>query len=95
VERLIREAIAFHLEGLRKAGEPIPEPTAVGTTLVERPPPDAGSRNAVHASPSRNGRSGALTMMGLTGQLSNLSERLQTLLPAVGSKLSLANALLV
>jgi len=37
VERLIREAIVFHLDGLRRAGEPIPEPTAVGTTLVEVP----------------------------------------------------------
>ncbi|HEY7604382.1 MAG TPA: type II toxin-antitoxin system HicB family antitoxin [Gaiellaceae bacterium] len=37
VEQLIREAIAFHLDGLRQAGEPIPEPTAVGTTLVEVP----------------------------------------------------------
>jgi predicted RNase H-like HicB family nuclease len=37
VERLIREAIAFHLDGLRQAGEPIPSPTAVGTTLVEAP----------------------------------------------------------
>jgi predicted RNase H-like HicB family nuclease len=27
-EREIREAIAFHLEGLRDAGEPIPEPTS-------------------------------------------------------------------
>ena len=25
-ERLIREAIAFHLEGLRETNEPIPEP---------------------------------------------------------------------
>ncbi len=25
-ERLIREAIAFHLEGLREADEPIPQP---------------------------------------------------------------------
>ena len=25
-ERLIREAIAFHLEGLRESDEPIPEP---------------------------------------------------------------------
>ena len=25
-ERLIREAIAFHVEGLREFGEPIPEP---------------------------------------------------------------------
>lgn len=37
VERLIREAINFHLDGLRDAGEPIPKPTAVGTTLVEVP----------------------------------------------------------
>jgi predicted RNase H-like HicB family nuclease len=37
VERLIREAITFHLDGLRRAGEPIPEPTAVGTTRVEVP----------------------------------------------------------
>ena len=37
VEQLIREAIHFHLDGLREAGEPIPEPTAVGTTLVEVP----------------------------------------------------------
>jgi predicted RNase H-like HicB family nuclease len=28
VEREIREAIEFHLEGLRDAGEPIPEPTS-------------------------------------------------------------------
>ena len=34
VERNIREAIAFHLEGLRIEGEPIPGPTA-WTELVE------------------------------------------------------------
>ena len=28
VTQLIREAIEFHLEGLRDAGEPIPEPTS-------------------------------------------------------------------
>jgi predicted RNase H-like HicB family nuclease len=28
VTGLIREAIEFHLEGLRDAGEPIPEPTS-------------------------------------------------------------------
>ncbi len=28
VTELIREAIDFHLEGLRDAGEPIPEPTS-------------------------------------------------------------------
>lgn len=27
LERLIREAIEFHLEGMRLHGEPIPEPT--------------------------------------------------------------------
>jgi predicted RNase H-like HicB family nuclease len=35
VEQLIREAIAFHLEGLREAGDPIPTPSAVATALVE------------------------------------------------------------
>lgn len=35
VERLIREAISFHLEGLRDAGDPIPPPSAVGPTLVQ------------------------------------------------------------
>ena len=28
VKALIREAIEFHLEGLRDAGEPVPEPTS-------------------------------------------------------------------
>ena len=37
VERLIRDAITFHLDGLREAGEPVPAPSAVGTTLVEVP----------------------------------------------------------
>jgi predicted RNase H-like HicB family nuclease len=37
VEELAREAISLHVEGLRKAGEPIPKPTAVGTTLVHVP----------------------------------------------------------
>jgi predicted RNase H-like HicB family nuclease len=32
-ERLIREAIAFHLEGLREADEPIPEPSAWAETV--------------------------------------------------------------
>jgi predicted RNase H-like HicB family nuclease len=31
VEQLIREAIPFHIEGLRLNGDPVPEPT----TLVE------------------------------------------------------------
>lgn len=34
VTELIREAIDFHLEGLRDAGEPIPEPTS-RTAYVE------------------------------------------------------------
>jgi predicted RNase H-like HicB family nuclease len=29
VQRLIREAIAFHLEGLKEEGLPIPEPTTL------------------------------------------------------------------
>lgn len=28
VEELIREAIAFHLDGLRDDGEPVPQPTS-------------------------------------------------------------------
>ncbi len=34
-ERLIREAIVFHLAGLREDGDPIPQPSAVGATIVE------------------------------------------------------------
>jgi predicted RNase H-like HicB family nuclease len=37
VERLIREAIPFHLDGLREAGDSIPAPAAVATALVEVP----------------------------------------------------------
>ena len=33
-ERLIREAISFHLEGLREANEPIPQP-GTWTEMVE------------------------------------------------------------
>jgi predicted RNase H-like HicB family nuclease len=33
-ETAMREAIAFHLEGLRAEGEPVPEPTAVSVTLA-------------------------------------------------------------
>ncbi len=32
-ERLIREAIEFHLAGMREDGEPIPEPTTVAVML--------------------------------------------------------------
>jgi predicted RNase H-like HicB family nuclease len=34
VERLIREAIEFHVEGMKAHGEPVPEPT-VQAGLVE------------------------------------------------------------
>ena len=34
VEQLIREAMSFHLDGLREAREPIPPPAAVATALV-------------------------------------------------------------
>lgn len=37
VEQLIREAIELHLDGLREAGDPIPSPAAVATTVVEVP----------------------------------------------------------
>ena len=37
VEQLIRDPITLHLDGLRRAGEPIPEPTAVGTMRVAIP----------------------------------------------------------
>jgi predicted RNase H-like HicB family nuclease len=37
VERLVRDAIALHLEGLRADGVPIPSPSAVATTSVEVP----------------------------------------------------------
>lgn len=35
VEREMHDAIAFHLEGLREAGEPIPEPSDLTTTYVD------------------------------------------------------------
>jgi len=34
-EANMRDAIAFHLEGMRSAGEAIPEPSAVAATVVE------------------------------------------------------------
>ena len=33
----IKDAIAFHLEGMREAGETVPEPSAVAVTIVELP----------------------------------------------------------
>jgi predicted RNase H-like HicB family nuclease len=35
VEREMRDAIAFHLEGLRGAGEPIPEPGELTATYID------------------------------------------------------------
>jgi predicted RNase H-like HicB family nuclease len=35
VERQMRDAIAFHLEGLREAGDPIPEPSELTATYVD------------------------------------------------------------
>ncbi|WP_163573430.1 type II toxin-antitoxin system HicB family antitoxin [Fodinicola feengrottensis] len=32
--RLMGEAIAIHLDGMREDGDPIPEPTAVGALLM-------------------------------------------------------------
>jgi predicted RNase H-like HicB family nuclease len=37
VEELIRDAVSLHLEGLRAAGEPVPEPTAVEATRIRIP----------------------------------------------------------
>ena len=34
-EREMREAIAFHIEGLRESGQPVPEPTRVTATYVK------------------------------------------------------------
>jgi len=34
VERLIREAIALHIEAMREHGEPIPPPSARGAIVV-------------------------------------------------------------
>jgi predicted RNase H-like HicB family nuclease len=34
IEREMRDAIAFHLEGLQGAGEPIPEPSGLTATYV-------------------------------------------------------------
>jgi predicted RNase H-like HicB family nuclease len=34
-EGLIHEAVTLHIEGLRKSGDPIPEPTAAAATRVE------------------------------------------------------------
>jgi predicted RNase H-like HicB family nuclease len=33
--QLMREAVAFHLEGMREDGLPIPEPAAVGAITID------------------------------------------------------------
>jgi predicted RNase H-like HicB family nuclease len=32
--QLMREAVAFHLEGMREDGEPIPQPSTLAATVV-------------------------------------------------------------
>ena len=36
-EHEMREAIAFHLEGLREQGEPVPPPTAIAAVMLTTP----------------------------------------------------------
>ena len=36
-EHQMREAIGFHLEGLREQGEPVPAPTAVAAVMLTTP----------------------------------------------------------
>jgi predicted RNase H-like HicB family nuclease len=36
-ERQMREAVAFHIEGLRQHGEPVPAPTTVAAVLLTTP----------------------------------------------------------
>jgi predicted RNase H-like HicB family nuclease len=37
VKRLIREAVALHIESLRAHGEPVPPPSTVATTVIAVP----------------------------------------------------------
>lgn len=34
-ERLMREAIAFHIEGLREGGDPVPPPSVAAAAVVQ------------------------------------------------------------
>lgn len=36
-EQLIREAVVLHIAGMREDGEPIPEPSSVGASMVDVP----------------------------------------------------------
>lgn len=38
VEQRMREAIEFHLEGMKLDGEPVPAPTTVATSIAEVSP---------------------------------------------------------
>lgn len=46
VERLIREAIEFHLEGLALAGQPIPQPVSDAITVDVSVPASVSSQPA-------------------------------------------------
>jgi predicted RNase H-like HicB family nuclease len=37
VERLIRQAIPLHIEGLRANGDPVPPPSTVATVVIPAP----------------------------------------------------------
>jgi predicted RNase H-like HicB family nuclease len=43
VERLVRETVSLHLDGLRAAGEPVPEAAAVASTVIEAGPSRGGA----------------------------------------------------
>lgn len=45
VKRLIREAVEFHLEGMRADGLPIPEPSTVVSSVSVRQPVKPGGRH--------------------------------------------------
>jgi predicted RNase H-like HicB family nuclease len=47
-EQLIREAIAFHIEGMREDGAPVPMPSAKDAVLVDVPEPSAAASTHQH-----------------------------------------------